>query len=96
MNACQTREPGGPGTGVTAVAGVFYITVYGADRLAVVPRPVDREVAVANCDAAQFRVPPEQVGALGFSADGSVTGELPCVSVTVLPTTWGRLKSAPP
>jgi hypothetical protein len=92
MNRCQTMEPGGAGTGVTALAGFFYLTAYSADRLEVIPRPVSQVLSVANCDAAEFILSPDRGGSVGFSADGSLPGWIPCVTRTVVVTTWGRLK----
>src|SRR5512140_520149 len=46
INDCQRTEPAGPGTGVVALVGYFYMTAYSPDRLRIMPRPVDNMAKV--------------------------------------------------
>lgn len=66
---CQRFEPGGPGTGVVAVAGYFYCAAYSNDFLRVIPRPVDGQAKVANCASVEDHI--WQQSALGFAAFSS-------------------------
>ncbi|HEX7880641.1 MAG TPA: hypothetical protein VF720_14595 [Candidatus Eisenbacteria bacterium] len=103
QNACQTTEPSGSGTGVTAVAGYFYLTAYSADRLEIVPRPADNQAAVADCTSilsivagpgAPIHTKP-YVGTVEFSADGSVVGSNPCgLAHPVVGKTWTGVKQS--
>jgi hypothetical protein len=84
---CQRTEPGGPGTGVVAAAGYFYITAYTADRLAVTVRPVDGLAKVADCASQESVIEgggihsnPPTLGFASFSASGVVAGYNPCVA----------------
>ena len=100
---CQRVEPGGIGTGVTAVAGYFYLTAYSPDLLKVVPyRGTDSgatpAIKVADCgdeisSGRESVVDEDHAGSVGFSDDGSVTGSLPCVHRITEETTWGAVKS---
>lgn len=101
QNACQTTEPSGAGSGVTAVAGYFYLTAYGADRLEITARPVSGLASVADCNSAisvvsgagaPIRTKPF-LGAAEFSADGSVLGYNPCgLAHPVVQQTWTSVK----
>jgi len=85
VNRCQRIEPGGPGTGVVAVAGYFYCAAYTADTLTIIPRPVDLAAKVASCDAVEdtldsptlHRVP-SPLGFASFSMGALVPGYNPC------------------
>jgi hypothetical protein len=100
-NACQDTEPSGGGTGVTAVAGYFYLTAYGADRIEVTPRPADKIAAVADCNSflsivagagAPIRAR-SFLGSAEFSADGSVLGANPCgLARPIVDKTWTGVK----
>jgi len=95
-NECQQEEPGGVGTGVTAVAGFFYITAYSPDRFEIIENRglfSGPELLVADCSAAETDIPREAAGWLGFSDDDSEKGELPCLEFEVSETTWGDVKN---
>ena len=100
---CQRDEPGGFGSGVTAVAGFFYLTAYSEDLLKVVPwRGTDSgsvapALKVIDCGDGETRgaettLANDHGGSLGFSDDGSVVGNLPCVQRVQEETTWGGVK----
>lgn len=85
----------GPGLGV---AGYFYLGAYSADRLRLIPRPLDGLAKVANCAGAETEVPEEKLGWLNFSGSGNAPGCNPCLSgcsgpVPVRLTTWGGIKA---
>lgn len=101
---CQREEPGGMGTGVTAVAGYFYVTAYSPDLVKVVPYEggsaggVTRAIKVADCgneisSGRETVLENDHGGSVGFSDDGSVTGSLPCVHRIMEETTWGAVKN---
>jgi len=101
VTACQTTEPSGAGTGVTAVAGYFYLTAYTADRLEITARPNDGRAKVADCNSIESVVAgPEApihtkpyLGSVEFSADGSVVGSNPCgLAHPVVGKTWTGVK----
>lgn len=85
-NNCQTGvEP--------IVVGVFSLTVYSPDLLAIVPRPVDGKAKVADCPGAENDITGLTPSRLGFIAFQSGEGYNPCaVTVPVEPTTWGGIK----
>jgi hypothetical protein len=93
--SCQQEEPGGGGTGVTAVVGFFYVTAYSPDRLSVITNNVDSgpELQVGACDNATSDLLITQAGWVGFSSDGEEKGELPCLDREVSDTTWGDVKN---
>lgn len=99
--ACQRYEPSGAGTGVTAVAGYFYLTAYTPDRLEIVPRAVDGWAKVADCNSSETIVagpgaPIRSRSYLGYAefSDGAVTaGHNPCgLAKVVVPSTWTGVK----
>lgn len=100
---CQRSEPSGAGTGVTAVAGYFYLTSYTADKLEVAVRPNDGVAKVADCNSiesivagpdAPFRNT-SYLGFVAFSDGGTVPGSNPCgLSRPVVETTWTGVKSS--
>lgn len=82
---CQRQEPGGPGTGVVATAGYFYLAAYSPDALKIVPRPVSALAAAANCSPAVIRLDgdgehhdPSLLGTAAFSAGAASAGYNPC------------------
>ena len=97
---CQRTEPGGPGTGVTANAGYFYLAAYTPDQLHVRPHPATGEAKVADCTACESVLAHSidgiypTLGSANFSAGGSSAGYNPCGSVVpVIQTTWGSIKA---
>jgi hypothetical protein len=101
-SGCQRDEPGGFGSGVTAVAGFFYLTAYSEDLLKVVPWRGTASgsmpaLKVIDCgdgekSGAETTLANDHGGSLGFSDDGSVVGNLPCVQRVQEETTWGSVK----
>jgi hypothetical protein len=104
---CQREEPGGFGTGVTAVAGFFYVTAYSEDKLQVVPwrsttGSTVPALQVGDCSTELpdgtpttgiiYTLANDHAGSVGFSDDGSVTGDLPCIQRVQEETTWGTVK----
>lgn len=89
---CQRAEPDGPGTGVVAVAGYFYLGAYSPDVLRLTPRPVDGMAKVVDCGTATESLleggavhhDPSVLGYASFSVDGSVPGYNPCAAPTVV------------
>lgn len=82
---CQRQEPGGPGTGVVAASGYFYLAAYSPDVLAITTRPVDKLAAVADCSAQVLNLEgrgvhhdPALLGSAEFSVDGVRVGHNPC------------------
>ncbi|HEX7878341.1 MAG TPA: hypothetical protein VF720_02970 [Candidatus Eisenbacteria bacterium] len=105
---CERNEPGGPGTGVVAHAGYFYISAYSADVMRVVPNENNpgqpglyRKVVVSNCDGQPDIIEdldnpnvPSHLGSVAFSATGLVEGTNPCLKIVpVTSATWSRIKS---
>lgn len=104
---CQREEPGGFGSGVTAVAGFFYLTAYSEDVLKVVPYRFTAPgtvpaLTVGDCSTETpdgkpttgitYELALDHTGSVGFSDDGSVTGDLPCIQRIQEETTWGSVK----
>jgi hypothetical protein len=91
---CQTEEPGGSGTGVSAVAGYFYVMAYAEDVFQITTWRGEREepVQVADCESASIDIPLERVGAIAFSDGAATEGYLPCGRPKE-ETTIGRIKS---
>lgn len=92
---CQdvNSEPYVPGT-VIAIAGVFEVSVYGPDFMAVTPRPVDGLAKVADCNAAEDDITyntPSQLGIAGFGLPGYNPCGLP---TPVENSTWGAIKKS--
>lgn len=82
---CQRFEPGGAGTGVTAVAGYFYCAAYSADTLRAIPRPLDGLAKVADCNSNEDLIDsifapaiPSPLGYAVFSAGAVDSGYSPC------------------
>lgn len=99
--SCQRREPGGPGTGVVATAGYFYMAAYDSDQLKVVPSPPRGQALVLDCAVNAYIVggagfPPTGTSHLGFasfSPGGATAGFNPCgANVPVRVTTWSAIK----
>ncbi len=99
--SCQQNEPGGVGTGVTAVGGYFYLTAYSPDKLSIgkwYGQQAGGELRIADCgdghsSGAEHELDPTHVGSVGFSDDGSVKGNLPCLRRVQEQTTWGNVKN---
>lgn len=93
---CQRLEPGGPGTGVMALAGHFYLSAYTPDTLSIMASPGSGQARVGDCSGAIQRVDghlPVRLGQAVFSPGGAVEGYNPClVGTPVQPTTWSRVK----
>jgi hypothetical protein len=103
QNACQNTEPAGAGTGVTAVAGYFYLTAYSADKLEITTRPNDNLAKVADCSSFESVVAgagapirtKSYLGFAEFSADGSAVGHNPCgLAHPVVEKTWTGVKQS--
>lgn len=101
-NACERDEPGGSGTGVTAVAGYFYMTAYTPDVLKITVRPVDGLAKVADCEAFESILegpgapvfPKSHLGFASFSEGATVAGYNPCgIAKPVQDATWGEVKN---
>lgn len=101
VTRCQRAEPDGPGTGVTAAAGYFYLAAYTPDELSITTYPQDGTVQVFDCLGAGSVVvadgqlkAPWPLGRAAFSADGLSPGYNPCGGGTpVERTTWSRVKA---
>jgi hypothetical protein len=102
---CQQYEPGGPGTGVVAIAGSFYIASYLEDAspsvvVAVTPHPQSGLATVQSCagdvDVVETTGSPNspyRLGRVGISADGTTAGYNPCgQAVAVASSSWGAIK----
>lgn len=99
---CQRTEPGGPGTGVSAAAGYFYLAAYSADSFRLVPRPPNHQAKVSNCSSRDDIIGgtgfptgvPSRLGFATFTAGGTAPGYNPCAAtVPVRVTTWSAIKS---
>jgi hypothetical protein len=82
---CQRSQPGGSGSGVVAVAGYFYCTAYGADTLAITPRPADGLASIASCIAEEDTLEspslqrnPSPLGFAVFTDGAEAPGYNPC------------------
>lgn len=87
LTRCQRGQPDGPGGGVTATAGYFYLAAYSADQLTLTPRPVDGLAKVADCDAHETIVEggpthhaPGYLGVASFSAGAVSPGHNACAA----------------
>jgi len=92
---CQNEEPGGKGTGVTAIAGFFYVSAYSNDTFRVTTNNgvAYPEFEVGDCNAQVTTLSyPAQAGWVGFSDDGSVKGNVQCGKPKE-DTTWGDVKA---
>ena len=90
---CQRTEPAGPGTGVVAITGFFYLAAYSPDTLAVTPFHGYERVRVGACSNEEDAIAPQNVGTVVFSPGGVTAGYNPCASGTpVQPSTWGGIK----
>jgi hypothetical protein len=94
-----TWIPDGPsincqyGPGAT-VAGYFYLGVYTPDRLSIIPRPVDGQAKVADCNAFEDDITNVLPSPLGYADFGTGDGYNPCDNiVAVEQTTWSGVKS---
>jgi hypothetical protein len=103
-DACFRQEPGGPGTGVSAQLGFFYLSAYTPDSLAITPHPTNDLASVIDCYLREWPVygagapgNPYPLGSAVFSASGTAEGYNPCdAAVTIVPTTWSRIKNLLP
>lgn len=87
LTRCQRNEPGGVGTGVTAIAGYFYMAAYSEDvmRLAIDPFANRQYAMVADCGNHEYVLEGRGVhfnqshlGSAQFSASGNLDGYRPC------------------
>lgn len=101
---CQRSEPSGSGTGVTAVAGYFYLSSnLPADRLEITVRPNDGLAKVADCNSVETYVAgpgaplrtASYLGFVEFSEGGTVAGHNPCgLARPIVESTWTGVKNA--
>lgn len=78
----------------TTAAGYFYIGVYTADRLAIIPRPVDGKAKVASCYAVEDDLTGQSPSPLGYADFGTGSGYNPCTAIVpVEAATWSGVKS---
>ncbi len=92
---CSQEEPAGIGTGVTAVAGYFFLTAYSDDKLQIAPWKGQLripEAKISDCSAAEYVIAPENLGYVVFSDDSDAKGKLPCTQHIQEKTTWGTVK----
>jgi hypothetical protein len=94
---CNQEEPAGIGTGVTAIAGYFFLTAYSDDKLQIAPwRGSDSSSIpssnIADCSRRQHEISPENLGYVIFSDETEVKGKLPCTQSIREKTTWGTVK----
>ena len=103
INACQTNEPSGASSGVTAVAGYFYLTAYTPDRLEITVRAADNKAVVADCNSAESIVAgngapfhsKSYLGYVEFSDGGRTPGYNPCgLAHPVIESTWTGVKTS--
>jgi hypothetical protein len=81
-SACQSTEPDGPGTGVSAIAGYFYLSAYSSDALAIKPHPEVHDVRVIDCSGTPgivFDTTPPRWGSAAFSPGATTPGDNPCL-----------------
>lgn len=76
--ACQRTEPGGPGTGVVAVAGYFYLWAHTPDDLQITPRAGDGQATVVDCQVMETVLASSALGYARFSSGASLPGNNPC------------------
>ena len=90
---CQTTADSDGGT--FASAGFFYLTAYRSGTMRVVPRPSDGRASVVDCSNVSYDITEVlDGGLLGSMGFGPTPGYNPCAaSVSVEPTTWGRIKA---
>lgn len=102
---CQRTENGGPGSGVVAEAGYFYIAPYDAPPssprfLAVTTNPADGLASVKDCsgnsevvEGGSIHRNPSHLGYVTFS-NNNMSGYNPCGQNTPSkPSTWSGVKS---
>lgn len=89
IDRCQRSEPDGPGSGVTATVGYFYLAAYSPDVLRITPRPVDGRAKVGSCAADEdileggtIHHDPSFLGSASFSTGGMTPGHNPCSAPT--------------
>ena len=85
-------------TGDYAVAGYFYLTAHGPDRLSVIPRPVDDAAKLADCGSIEAPLEVGRLGFVQFSVKGNQAGCNPLLiecdePVAIEASTWSRMKS---
>jgi hypothetical protein len=85
-------------TGDYAVAGYFYLTAHGPDRLSVIRRPSDKAAKLADCGSTEVPLEVGRLGFVQFSAQGNQPGCNPLLSecdepVAVEASTWSRMKA---
>jgi hypothetical protein len=85
-------------TGVTAVAGYFYLGAYGVDQLRLIPRPIDNLAKLAHCNASEILISPGDLGVASFSSGARIRGCNPavvgnCEAISVRTTTWSGIKT---
>ncbi len=76
---CQSSLPGGPGSGVVAAAGYFYLGAYSADVFRITAHPAVGSAKVADCMGAESVLPGASLGTARFSTGGNEPGISPCV-----------------
>src|SRR5512140_2343151 len=88
----QSHEPGGPGTGVTALVGYFYCAAYSPDYLSISGKPGDDVARVRDSagmwdiiDSPTCSFVPSHLGYAAFSSDAMSPGFNPCGSPSVSP-----------
>lgn len=91
LRRCQRGEPAGPGSGVTATAGYFYLAAYSPDLLQIIPRPVDGKAKVASCNSEETLIEgpglhhdPSFLGSARFSSGAGGAGYNPCDAPPIL------------
>jgi hypothetical protein len=81
------------GPAMTA-AGYFYIGAYTADRMSIIPRPVDGWAKVADCSAKEDNLTGQSPSALGYVDFGTGSGYNPCATIVpVQEATWSSVKT---
>jgi hypothetical protein len=91
---CQRAEPGGIGTGATAIGGFLSLTAYSDDKLQIGPfkSGAGPLFKIADCAGAEHAIAPENAGYATFSEDATIPGKLPCTQRIQEKTTWGTVK----
>jgi hypothetical protein len=93
---CQRTEPGGPGTGVVAVAGYFYLSSYTPDRLSLTSYPGEDAVMVDCQSQTSTLAASGSSPRLGYAEFGGGAGYRSCrveAPISVRRTTWGAIKA---